>query len=1316
MKKYWFLIVIIVGAIIVGTLLFNYFTYVEATLYINASGILNQEDMKIDISNKSYSIKDWKVFIPHIKKGVHDVVISFNGRKIYEKKLDFSKRPTELKIDLPKVPEISELNYSYDKKNSILTMKWKVSGDIKPEKFEIFKDGNKLASTDKASFSEHFGPFETHFYEIKPVFFGNVYGVSYKTDIGPFSKPANLSGRVVVPYDINANRIKVKFDTHEIKLDSNYKFEIRNVIPDSYKFEILIDDRKILTRTSTVVSGDNELIFELPELPTIKEATATVENGKFEISWNKPENEYYVPIYYVISDSNGNIYKTENNYIELNWETSPATYNIIPVFFEGINGEPHVIHKPKIPYFKVEIPQKYNKKSLKSRISIERAATLLVKVDDGEWKKLEDNELKLQLDDGKHRIHIKAVDNFNQTFESSYTIFVDSTPPLPPIDLKARYEEGKLEVSWLPSISEDVKDYSVKLNVNVPITYSGTNLVVYDLEKLKEIPDELQISVTAEDYFGNTSQKSLKVEIPKIPKLLKRKIEFLNEGNDAIIDLEFEKFNGKMCLYLDNKELYITDLNEVRLTLSKLEFDKEYILSAQLENEFGKSVYMELFKFRTPLPKPEILSVKQTGVNEVVVNVKASGDYLEYHVNSPNFSITLQSKDREKLITLPQPGKYTFSVKAFTYDNQSLESDTVQLFVLPAQSKLPSIIDKKVVISKEGGPYLISKDILIKPEGELVIGRDVELALSGKSTIKVYGKLFVNKGLKISIAKSAQWKGLEVYKNGHVELRNLEFSGLPIFLKVVGGEVLIKSSNFYDMEGVVKINEGKLSIESSSFVRIKKPIEAAKSSVSITSSTFSKFGSAISLNSGYLSIVDSKIVNGMDALDVANISGESKGSYFENNITGLKITNSSFKSTGCTFASNVKGVLSTNSQLSVIDSLFKSNLRAVEIYLASAKTLEKVVCNKTGELITTPVKFLYDDFIDNKMDIYIADGPYPVLAKACKGIKNVFDFKVSPLWKDKLGNLHERGKVIFDNPDKVRLKLIDTNKISLPLSKENIKVFDENNTEIDFELRKVTKAATAISRRDRKIILLVDLSDSMIDQPGENLMDLRTLIDKIRKHFAKNIEIYVFNSNWVRKVDKKWEVKESEIWGYTPLYDTIFTIVNSQVVDEKPYGLIVLTDGLDSDWEDKKNGSINSAKKLLNVTRERNLPIVMVIYGETNIFRNSLPHVNKDFGLFTEDKDLSILDWKRKDLLEEIDKSIERSYNLCYELNLLDIPESSKIRIKLDKAIPKFDRILKIPYYPIETNREFAIDMVNITMEATKSLIDEKEVDFELNY
>jgi len=1316
MKKYWFSIVAIVGIIIVTLLLFRYFTYVEATLYINAPSVFKQEDIKVNVLNKDYNIEDWKVFIPRIKKGIHNITVFFKDKKIYEKEFSFSKKSAELKIDLPKAPEISELIYSYDKKNGILTIKWKVSGDIKPEKFEIFKDGNKIANTDKATFSEHLGPFEAHLYEIKPVFFNNVYGISYKADIGPFSEPAHLNGRVVVPYDINADRIKVKFDGYEVNLDPDYKFDVKNVIPDSYEFQILIDNYKVLTQVSTVTSGENELLFELPELPTIEYATAVVENGKFKILWNKPENEYYKPISYVVEDSKGNIYSVKENSIELNWETSPATYSIMPVFFEEIKGEPYIVYKPEAPRFKVNVPQKYNKKLLELNVFTEEAVILLVKVDEGEWRKLEGNKLELQLDDGEHKICIKAIDNLNQTFESSYTVFVDSTPPLPPMDLNVKYEEGKLEVSWLPSISDDVKQHLVKLNIDAPVTYEGTNLIVYDLEKLEKIPDKLQVSVIVEDYFDNLSQKSLEIEVPKVPKMVKKKIEFLNKGNDAAINLEFKDFGGKMYLYLNGKEFYATDSNKISLSLKKLEFNKEYTISAQLENDYGKSIYIDLLKFKTPLPKPEIVSVRQTGVNEVVIDVKAEGNYLEYYVNSPDFSLTLQSRDREKLITLPQPGEYIFSVKAFTYDNQSLESDIVEFFVLPAQSELPSTIDKRVVISKEGGPYLISKDILITTEGELIIGNDVELALSENSTIKVYGKLFANKGLKISIAKGTQWKGFEVYKNGYVELRNLEFSNLPILLNVNGGEVLIKSSKFHDMRSVIKINKGKLSIEFSSFEEVKKPVDAIESNLNVISSVFSKFDSAISLNFGHIDLENSKLVDGMAALNITNTKGEFKNSTFENNIIGLKLTNSNLRLTECVFASNVEGILSINSQLSVIDSLLKDNLRAAEIYLNSTESFEKVVYNKTGELVNSPVRFLYDDFVNNKMDIYIADGPYPVLARACKGLEKVFDFGVSPLWKDRFGSSHERGKVLFDVPDKVKLRLIDVNDISLPLSKEDIKIIDENNTEIDFEFRKLVEPTTTISPiKEGKVVLLVDLSDSIVDQPEESLEEFRTLIDRIREHFEKNIEIYVFNSNWVRKVGKKWEVKKTEVWGYTPLYDTILTIVDSQVIDGEPYGLIVLTDGLDSDWRDERNGSINGAEKLLNVIKERNLPIVMVIYGETNIFRNSLPHVNKDFELFSKSKQLNVLDWKRRDLFEKIKESIENPYNICYELNLLDIPESSKIKINLDKTILKFDRILRIPYYPIETTRKFEIKRINISVETVKNLVDTKELNLKLS-
>ena len=189
-----------------------------------------------------------------------------------------------------------------------------------------------------------------------------------------------------------------------------------------------------------------------------------------------------------------------------------------------------------------------------------------------------------------------------------------------------------------------------------------------------------------------------------------------------------------------------------------------------------------------------------------------------------------------------------------------------------------------------------------------------------------------------------------------------------------------------------------------------------------------------------------------------------------------------------------------------------------------------------------------------------------------------------------------------------------------------------------------------------------------------------------------------------------------EIWGYTPLYDTILTILNSQVVSNEPYGIVVLTDGLDSDWQDKENGSINGVQGLVNIVSKRNIPLVMVIYGESNIFSNSLPHVNRDFEILNSDNQLSILDWRRKDLLKEIEKSFGNSYNLEYEITLNDTPANSKIKLQVQKKLPKLTRIIRIPYYPIETNRNYKLDEENISLEVIKDLLNKSTTVLNLNF
>ncbi|MCD6546067.1 MAG: hypothetical protein J7K69_05375 [Thermotogae bacterium] len=1315
MKKYWFSIVVVIGVIIVIALLFQYFNYTEVTIRINTSGIFKQEDLKIEINDKEYPIKDWEAFIPRIKKGTYNLSVIFKGKKILEEKKNISKKATELVINLPQPPGVRKLDYSYDKENKILKMKWEVFGDIKVDRFVIFKDGKKVTSVTEKKYSERFGPFESHLYEIRPLFLNDVYGVAYKVEIGPFSEPAHLKGRVIVPFNLGAERIKVEFDGTEIKLNQDYKFDIKNVIPGHYIFQVLIDTQKVFTQASTVVSGENELLIEIPSLPMIGKATATVEinTRKMKLSWDKAENEYYKPFFYKVEDSKGNVYKVKENSIELPWEVSETTYTIIPVFFEGVEGETYVFHKPPAPNLKINLPQKYNKKILKLELPSQADIKYFIKIDEGKWMKLESNELKLS--DGEHKLFIKAVDSLNQTCESSYTVFVDSTPPLPPMDLNARYEEGKLEVSWLPSISEDVKKYIVQLSVDASITYEGTNLVVYDLKKLKSIPDTLKIKVLAEDYYGNRSQKFLEVSIPKTPELIEKEIKFLNDGNDVALNLQFSKFNGRVHLYLNGKEIYMTDTSKVEINLKGLNFNREYILSVQVENDIGYSSYRRLLKFKTPLPKPKIIEIRQTGVNEVFIKIKAEGEYVEYHVSTSDFSMILQSREKEKLITLPQPGEYKFSVKTFSYDNQSLESDPTKFYVLPAQSELPNVINKKVVISKEGGPYLVSKNILITKEGELILGKDVELVFSENSTIQVHGKLLLN-NLKITLAEDATWQGIKAYDDSYVEIRGLEFSKLSPFIEASNANILIFSSKFNDMKNVVKLFNGSLTIENSKFESVTNPVSAFKSTVKIFSSSLLRYNFAVELKSGNLEIENVTLIDGMCGLDLTDSNGTADNLLFSKNITGLKLKNSRFTLRECTFDSNVKGISSINSVLTAIDSYFKNNLRASElnVSLTEVSKSQEIIFNKTGEVINPPVRFLYDKFENNKIDLYVADGPYPILLKACIGMKKIFDFKTSPFYKDASGTLHRRSRVLFDIPDKIRLKLLDKNLISLPIFKNEIKIFDKNNKELNFEIQRISGSVNKLPSRF-KTILLIDLSDSIIDQNGESIEEYERLINEIENHF-RNVEIYVFNSNWVRKVDKDWKVRKMEIWGYTPLYDTILTILNSQVVSNEPYGIVILTDGLDSDWQDKENGSINGVQRLVNIVSKRNIPLVMVIYGESNIFRNSLPHVNRDFEILNSDNQLSILDWRRKDLLKEIEKSFGNSYNLEYEITLNDTPANSKIKLQVQKKLPKLTRIIRIPYYPIETNRNYKLDEENVSLEVIKDLLNKSTTVLNLNF
>lgn len=1308
MRKYWFLIASIVGVVIVLVLIFQFLNYTELTLNIKTPGIFEQEGLLIKIDDKEYPVNDWKAFIPRIKKGSHNLEIYFYQNKILEKEINASNKNKQLLLELPTPPEINKIDYSYDENQKTLTITWKVSGDIKVDRYEVFKDGEKIDDMLEPKYTEEFGPFESHFYEIKPVFFNNIYGTSYRIEIGPFKEPAHIYGRVILPFDIDAERIKVKFDNTETTLVEDYKFEAKNVIPGTYDFEILIDNNPVLTYTSTVISGENEILIELPPFPEIEDATmnVNVSSKKLRISWRAPEDDHYRPIKYIVKDSMNHTYETVNNFVEVPWETPEISYSIIPVFFEGISGKTYTLYKPAAPILDVQIPRKYNKKDLELEIPSKlKDVEIFVKVDEGEWMK--SNRIH-NLTDGEHVIFVKTIDRFNQTFESSYTIFVDSTPPIPPMDVKAKYEEGKLEISWVPSISEDVEEYVVSLSEPASITYEGTNLVVYDFEKSQNIPESLEIKVIAKDYYDNVAQKILKVNIPKVPEIVEKELEFLNEGNDVSLKLKFSKFNGNIYLYLNDKEIHVSTSNELELELKNLEFDKDYVISAEVINDIGKSFRKELIRFKTPLPKPRILEIKQTGVNEILVKVESVGDYVEYNISSSELSIVIQSSKREELITLPQPGEYTLTVKAFSQDNQSLISDSKKFDVLPAQNEIPDTINKRIVVSKEGGPYLISKDIQILENGELILGKDVELVFSEVSAIQVHGKLLTN-NLKIM----NRWQGIKVYEGSYVEVRGFELSNLDSFIQATDASVYIVSSKFNNLNEVIKIRKGKLVVENSNFISAKNPVITTESEIEIIDSIFSGYDFAVKAESSVIKMNNVTLNDGKTGLYFLDSTATLTGINSNRNIEGMKLVNSDLILKDSVFDSNVKGISTANSILTVIDSTFKNNQRAAEIQveaiIPSQKT--KYTLNKTGELLDSPVRFLYDSFENNKIDIYLVDGPYPVILKACKGAEKIYDSKVSPLYKKPSGILKRRSEVIFDTPDKINLKIVDENQISLPLSESNLKIFDKDGKVLKFKVERANLPQVDLFER-LKILLLVDLSDSIVDQSGENIEDLERLIENIKSNF-KNIETFVFNSNWIRKVDRNWKPQRREIWGYTPLYDTVLTLFNSQVVKDIPYGIIVITDGLDSDWQDKANGSVNTVDELLQVLNERNIPISMVIYGETNIFRNSLMHVNRDFEKIKK-SGINLLDWRQKDLLKAIEEQLKKSYSLKYEITLEDIPSSSKVKLLLQKDLIHFNRILKIPYYPVETNRDYRIVRKDLTRSFVNDLLGDEITVIEL--
>lgn len=1310
MRKYWLLIASIVGVVIILVLIFQFLNYTELTLNIKTSGIFDQENLLIKIDDKEYPVNDWKVLIPRIKKGSHNFEIYFYQTKILEKELSVSDENKQLSFELPNPPEISKVDYSYDENRKVLTITWKVSGDIKADVYEVFKDGKKVGSTSELKYTEEFGPFESHLYEIKPVFFNKIYGASYKVEIGPFREPAHLYGRIILPFDIEAERMKVEFDSTEATLTEDYKFEAKDIIPGVYDFKILIDGNPVLTYTSTVVSGENEILIELPDLPEIEDATMNVNvaSKKLKISWKIPENKYYKSIKYIVKDSMNHTYETVNNFIEIPWETSEASYSIVPVFFESVIGKILTLYKPAAPVLDLQLPQRYNKKDLDLEIPSKlKDVEIFVKVDENEW--IKSNEIH-DLTDGEHIIFIKTVDKFNQTFESSYTVFVDATPPIPPMGVKAKYEEGKLEISWLPSISEDVERYIVSLSEPASITYEGTNLVVYDFEKSENIPDSIQVKVIAKDYYDNMSQKILKVDIPKIPDTLEKELNYLNEGNDVNLKLKFSKFNGRIYLYLNDKEVYSGSSNELNLELKDLEFDKDYVVSAEVVNDIGKSFRREILKFKTPLSKPKILEIRQTGVNEVLVKVEAVGDYIEYNVNSSEFSIVIQSPKKEELIALPQPGEYIFTVRAFSQHNQSLISDAKRFDVLPARNELPDTIDERIIVSKEGGPYLISKDIQILKNGELILGKDVELVFSEISAIQVHGKLLVN-NLKITDNK---WLGIKAYEGSYVEIRGLELSDLDSFVQATDASVSIISSKFDNLNKVIEIQKGKLIVEDSNFISTKNPVRAMGSEIEIRNSTFSKYDFAVEAESSIIKIDSIAFNDGKTGLYFLDSTATLTGIHSDKNIEGIRMVNSNLFLKDSTFNSNVKGISTINSILTVVDSTFKNNQRATEIQVEMIKPSPKIryISNRTGELLDSPVRFFYDSFENNKTDIYVIDGSYPVVLKACKGAEKIFDFRVSPFYRKPSGILKKRSEVIFDAPDKINLKIVDENRISLPLSDSDIKILDRDGKMLRFKIEEIYQPQVNLPE-ELKLLLLIDLSDSIADQAGESLEELEELIENIKSNF-KNTEIFVFNSNWVRKVDKNWKLQRREVWGYTPLYDTILTLLNSQVVKNIPYGIVVITDGLDSDWQDKTNGSVNSVDKLLQILTERNIPISFVIYGETNIFRNSLTHVNRDFEKIKESK-TSVLDWRQKELLAAIEDQLKMSYSSRYQITLEDVPSSSKVKLLIQKNLIRFNRIIRIPYYPIETDRDYRITRENIMREFVFDLLTDKTAVIELN-
>ncbi len=191
-----------------------------------------------------------------------------------------------------------------------------------------------------------------------------------------------------------------------------------------------------------------------------------------------------------------------------------------------------------------------------------------IKMDNGSWINLgTETEYDLKIDDGKHRVLVKAIDNAGNWNISSLNIMIDTTPP-------------SLKIIS-PEDNAILNESTIELKINASDSLSGLKDVYFKIDNSQweiirdniayiQVTDGFhKISVEAYDLGGNKECGEISITIDTTPP----KIYSINPPNGSIINIKYEKFRiewevvdnlgiAYFAIKVDNSNWKILGMNE----------------------------------------------------------------------------------------------------------------------------------------------------------------------------------------------------------------------------------------------------------------------------------------------------------------------------------------------------------------------------------------------------------------------------------------------------------------------------------------------------------------------------------------------------------------------------------------------------------------------------------------------------------------------------------------------------------------------------------------------------------------------------------